>query len=136
MALREQINRESINNVRQPLLLRLLLQRMQRLAIGRLEIDLPGGEQQVFEGRTTADTDVHTARWIIHDAATARRIISRGALGFAEGYIAGEWDSPDLTALLTLLDANKAALGSDSGNWFTRMAGQLIHRLRRNTRAG
>lgn len=154
MALREEINRDSINDcttVRQPLLLRLFLKRMQRLAVGRLEIDLPGGEQRVFEGRVlesqtpkdhvhknqaAPDTALHTARWIIHDSAMAQRIISRGALGFAEGYIAGEWDSPDLTALLTLLDANKAALGADSGNWFTRLAGQLIHRLRRNTRAG
>ncbi|MFJ4692338.1 class I SAM-dependent methyltransferase [Streptomyces sp. NPDC088766] len=43
----------------------------------------------------------------IHDAqAFHGRIGSRGTVGFGESYMAGEWDAPDLVAVLTVLAGN------------------------------
>ena len=51
------------------------------------------------------------------------RALQAGDIGFAEGFIAGEWDSPDLTALLTLLIANRDALERIVyGSWWGSLA--------------
>lgn len=43
----------------------------------------------------------------VHDpAAFFRRIGAHGLIGFGESYMAGEWDSDDLTGLLTVLTAH------------------------------
>lgn len=42
----------------------------------------------------------------IHSYNFAKRVLDSGDIGFAEGAMAGEWESNDLTALLTLLAAN------------------------------
>ncbi|WP_069173365.1 SAM-dependent methyltransferase [Streptomyces griseus] len=39
-----------------------------------------------------------------------RRIGARGLIGFGESYMAGEWDSPDLVGVLTVLAGNAAEL--------------------------
>ncbi|MFJ4788713.1 class I SAM-dependent methyltransferase [Streptomyces sp. NPDC088794] len=47
----------------------------------------------------------------IHDSkAFHRRIGAQGLIGFGESYMAGEWDAPDLVAVLTVLAANAAEL--------------------------
>jgi cyclopropane-fatty-acyl-phospholipid synthase len=39
-----------------------------------------------------------------------RRVGASGLIGFGESYMAGDWDSPDLTGLLTVFAANAASL--------------------------
>jgi cyclopropane-fatty-acyl-phospholipid synthase len=39
-----------------------------------------------------------------------RRLGASGLIGFGESYLAGDWDSPDLTGLLTVFAANAASL--------------------------
>lgn len=118
---------------RTPLALRLLLGRLARLRIGSLEVDLPGGGRRRFEGPEPGPG----ARLVIRDPGMAGRVLLRGGLGFAEGYMAGEWDTPDLAGLLVLLDRNQEALGGgDGGSRLARLADLVLHRLRRNTRAG
>ncbi|WP_339127615.1 class I SAM-dependent methyltransferase [Streptomyces sp. f51] len=47
----------------------------------------------------------------IHDPdAFHRRIGTQGLVGFGESYMAGEWDAPDLVAVLTVLAGNAAGL--------------------------
>jgi cyclopropane-fatty-acyl-phospholipid synthase len=73
----------------------------------------------------------------VRDYKFARRVVLNGDIGFAEGLIAGEWESDDLPALLTLLAANAERFmtlleGGPLGralNWFR-------HRRRENTRTG
>ncbi|WP_374118524.1 class I SAM-dependent methyltransferase [Streptomyces sp. 8L] len=46
-------------------------------------------------------------RMTLHDpAAFHRRIGTRGLIGFGESFMAGEWDAPDLVAVLTVLAAH------------------------------
>ncbi|MER5863424.1 cyclopropane-fatty-acyl-phospholipid synthase family protein [Kitasatospora sp. NPDC002040] len=50
-----------------------------------------------------------------------RRIGAGGLIGFGESYQAGDWDSPDLVALLTALAADPAALVPPGTHWLRRL---------------
>ena len=66
---------------------------------GTLEVQLPGGATRRFgSGQPVPIT--------ISDGRLFRRIASRGAIGFGESYMAGEWDSRELVALVELLLRN------------------------------
>ena len=112
---------------------RLLLARLQHLRAGRLSVRLPSGTVYSFEGVApgpAAHLDVHRPRLIT-------RLAFSGNLGLAEGYLAGDWDSPDLKTLLMLGAANAGALSELMGG--TRLAGlanRIAHRRRANTRPG
>jgi cyclopropane-fatty-acyl-phospholipid synthase len=73
----------------------------------------------------------------IRSFACIRRILTAGDIGFAEGYVAGEWDTPDLARLLTVLADNFDKLKRlGVGGPMTRAVNMLGGFLRRNTVAG
>lgn len=111
---------------------RKLCRALQPIRRGKLEVTLPGGTRFEFGGRETGSW----ARWVIRDEAALRRIALRGDLGFAEGYINGEWDTPNLLDLLTVLDANRETLRAASGCGLARLRDLVLHWSRRNTRRG
>lgn len=121
---------------RQSIPVRLFLGAMSRLRQGGIEIQLPGGARHVVgqaEGETGA---MPFARWIIRDEHAIGRIIRRGDLGFAEGYMEGEWDTPQLLDLLMVLDANREQLqGVEAGKWLARIADTIYHWTRRNSKS-
>ena len=63
---------------------------------GDLTFVLPTGREAHIKGPEPGPS----GRLVVQDFAFMRRILRAGVIGFAEGYIAGEWDSPDLAALL------------------------------------
>ncbi|AGA34347.1 S-adenosyl-L-methionine dependent methyltransferase, cyclopropane-fatty-acyl-phospholipid synthase - like protein [Thioalkalivibrio nitratireducens DSM 14787] len=65
------------------------------------------------------------------------RLLHRGEIGFAEGYIAGDWGTPDLQSLLQFTMDNEHALTdlADRPAW-QRQLDRFRHRLRRNSRRG
>lgn len=103
-----------------------------RMRLGRLGMSLPDGRRLVFEG----DEPGPAAEINLKDWAFARRVIAGGPMGFAESYIAGEWDTPDLPGALALLSANLDKMRDAlSHNPVVRAANRMVHALRRNTRA-
>jgi cyclopropane-fatty-acyl-phospholipid synthase len=65
------------------------------------------------------------------------RAIRRGAVGFAESYIAGDVDSSDITALLRFYLQNREPLNKAAKPVFsTSLGDRLFHMLRANTKAG
>ncbi len=64
------------------------------------------------------------------------RLASGWDIGFAESYIAGEWSSPDLIALLTLACRNPSIADRLSFIRAPRLWLKLRHALNRNTRRG
>jgi len=64
------------------------------------------------------------------------RVIMRGDLGFAESYMAGEWDTNDLTALLKAIGANESGSRIRQGLFSERMRERVRHALRSNSRHG
>ncbi len=66
-----------------------------------------------------------------------QRLFWRGDIGFAESYIAGEWDTPDLTPLLYLLCRNLDVLQEGQARHpLLRGLIALQHRRNRNTLKG
>ena len=114
---------------------RRLLGLLARLPVGQLEIRLPDGQTLVLpEGGAGREP---RAVLKLHDWALFERTLKAGDIGFAESFIAGDWDSPDLSQLLRLCLANRDHIeGLIYGRWWGRLAHRLRHLLRRNSRAG
>jgi cyclopropane-fatty-acyl-phospholipid synthase len=124
----------ALTTVAVPTAARAVLGLLSRLAVGRLDIQLPDGSSRRFgpAGAAEPQAAIRLLNWNVCAAA-----LKSGDIGFAESYIAGDWQSPDLTALLNLLVANREAIESVVyGSWW----GSLLHRLRhlahRNSRHG
>ncbi len=105
-----------------------------RHTTGTLRVTMPDGAEHFFPG--TIEPELN-ATMEIRDTRFVRRFIMRGAIGFAESYIDGDWDTPDLARLLVLLDRNrKSWVENYHGNALSRAGGRALHWLRRNSRAG
>jgi cyclopropane-fatty-acyl-phospholipid synthase len=114
-----------------PAAARAALRLLARLRHGSLNVHLPDGSVQRC-GQGEPHAAIHFDSW-----RPFSRALRSGDVGFAEGYIAGEWHSPDLAALLVLLLRNREELqDAVYGSWWGRLAYRLQHLLNRNTRAG
>ena len=112
------------------LLLRLLASNW---TFGRLTVRLPNGEVHVLEGARPGPSGVLEVK----DYRFARRVLAAGDIGFAEAYMAGEWDSPHLAALLeTLVENYDHIRRLFDGNWLMKVVNWLAHRRNRNSRTG
>jgi cyclopropane-fatty-acyl-phospholipid synthase len=67
---------------------------------GSLQLVLPSGT------KTTIGTGAPEAQLVVHDAAALPRLLRGGLTGFAEAYMDGQLDTPDLAALLGWGGAN------------------------------
>src|ERR1700679_2466656 len=100
---------------------------------GRLTFVLPSGREVRVEG----DKPGPDARLIVNDFRFLSRVLSAGDIGFGEGFMAGEWDTPDLSALLEAFTANLDRLRRLlEGGFLYRSVNILYHALHRNSRAG
>jgi len=110
---------------------RAVIRLLERLAHGRLQLTLPDGRQLAF-GPGERTVPLRLLGWEPFAATLAR-----GDVGFAEGWIAGQWDCDSLIDVLDLMLANRRALEQAIyGNGVVRILDRLRHLLRRNTRAG
>ncbi|MCX8102017.1 MAG: cyclopropane-fatty-acyl-phospholipid synthase family protein [Geminicoccaceae bacterium] len=115
------------------LLLRRLLDRVAGLRRGVLRLVLPDGSVRLFVGGEPGPR----AELRIHSARLALRTLLGGSVGFAESYLAGEWDSEDLVALLELFERNADVWGGAYyGSGAIALVRRLRHRLRANHRPG
>ncbi|MBA3596677.1 MAG: class I SAM-dependent methyltransferase [Methylibium sp.] len=108
---------------------------LSRLRHGQLDVHLPDGSSARF-GSLHEDSDtralIHLRNWNVCGAALAS-----GDIGFAEGYIAGDWSTPDLPALLELFIANRNEIERVVyGSWWGSLLHRVRHRFNRNSRAG
>lgn len=112
------------------LLLRLLASNW---TFGRLTVILPNGEIHKLEGSQPGPAAIFD----IKDYRFARRVLASGDIGFAEGYMAGEWESPQLAALLESFAHNYDHIRRlVDGNPLMRAVNWLSHRMNRNSRSG
>ncbi|WP_254600855.1 cyclopropane-fatty-acyl-phospholipid synthase family protein [Caulobacter sp. S45] len=73
----------------------------------------------------------------IHDSRFVRRVLGGGDVGFADSYVAGEWDSPNLAKLLTAFSANFDRITRLlAGNPMMRAVNAAAHALNRNSKSG
>lgn len=114
----------------------LLRKRMEHLAIGTLDITFSGGGFERFGNPASGAPHLHGAI-VLHNWRALSRMLRSGAIGLGEGYMAGDWDSPDLGALLTMLAANMDRVERNSFvGRLTLQLDRLRHFLNRNSREG
>ncbi len=70
-----------------------------RVRTGRLTVDLPDSSRRTFAGRT----DGPHAHVNLHEARLLRRLATTGAIGLADGYIAGDYEADDLASFIELM---------------------------------
>lgn len=77
------------------------------------------------------------ARIIVRDYRFMRRVLASGDIGFADGYMAGEWETPDLTAVLSAMALNFDQLARMfAGGPVLRAVNAIGHRIHANSRRG
>ncbi len=110
---------------------RLVFQLLEKLHNGRLEIRLPDGSSRLFgHGEPSVTLNVS-------DEAMFSAVLAKGDIGLAEAYLDAQWDSPDITGLLTLLANNRTVLKKAVyGSWRNLLAARVRHWLNGNSRAG
>ncbi|MCA1909975.1 MAG: cyclopropane-fatty-acyl-phospholipid synthase family protein [Magnetospirillum sp.] len=105
----------------------------QRLRHGRLDLTLPSGRTHRLDG---AEPGPQAALRVVRPRMV-RRLLSGGAVGLGEAFMDGDWESPDLTALLELGDLNDRAHGQAlDGHPLVRLGLRLWHRRRDNSKSG
>jgi cyclopropane-fatty-acyl-phospholipid synthase len=113
--------------------MRTLAGAVRHLAVGQLTLIGPDGASQTV---AAAKPGPHAALRIRRNRAV-RRLLTGGDLGFAESYLVGDWDSPDLAALIELAARNEAAMTEAlRGFAIVRAWHRLRHLLRPNSRSG
>lgn len=103
------------------------------IQVGTLRVTLPDGTSHTFRGARPgpeADCRLHNWRAVL-------RMLSGGDVGFAEGYMCGDWSSRDLVRLLELAALNQRSLEDRvRGLGVVRLFDRFRHLLRANTRRG
>ncbi|MCW5654949.1 cyclopropane-fatty-acyl-phospholipid synthase family protein [Hydrogenophaga sp.] len=113
-----------------PAAARTTLRLLQRLSRGSLTLQLPDGSVQRFGQSEGPHASLHLHNWRVFGAA-----LKSGDIGFAEGYIQGDWSTPNLSALLSLLVANRREMEDVVyGSWLGRLVYRLRHLLNHNSR--
>jgi len=112
-----------------PATARRALRLMERLPDGALELTLPDGQRAQFgNGQPRAQLRLHS--WAPVQAAARS-----GDIGFAETYIAGDWNADDPVQVLRYFIRNRdAAEAMIRGSFWGGLAYRLKHWLNRNTR--
>ena len=106
------------------------LHMLQSIQKGCLHLTLPDGQRLRFGKDDAIQAHIQLHNWHVFGAA-----LRSGDIGFAESFMAGNWDTPDLTALLQLLVINRRPMDDMIfGTWWGRLAYQLRHWMRRNTK--
>ena len=113
---------------------RVLIAAAGRIRVGHLTVTLPDGRSRTF-GDVASEVG---GEIVIHDREAMVRLLIDGETGAGEGYMEGQWSSPDLAALLLLAALNRQALALTGGWWRlpTQVLRTLGHRVRRNTVSG
>lgn len=109
-----------------------LLRLLERLDGGSIELTLPDGSCRIFAGAGPRHAAMEIREWAVFDA-----VLARGDIGLAEAWLDGQWESPDLATLLTLLAENRERLSrAVYGSAWSLLGARLRHFFNANTRAG
>jgi len=110
-----------------------LLGLLAKLRGGHLVLTLPNNEIREFGNRV----DQLHAEIQVLDWSVFKQVLSHGDIGFAESYIRGEWNTPDLKAVLELAIRNRTLLEKAIyGSWLGSLAYRLRHWFRDNSKSG
>lgn len=128
---------------------RLVFASLHRMTRGQLTMELPGGEIATFgaaDAGPVLPTGISPSATVrVRREAFFRKCVLGGDVGFSESFVDGDWDSPDLAAVIawfihnvdsapTLSGSARASLRSSALN-LLRGFNRISHLLRPNNRA-
>ncbi|MDP4546265.1 cyclopropane-fatty-acyl-phospholipid synthase family protein [Marinobacter sp. MDS2] len=113
----------------------LVCRQLAQLGKGTLRIRETDFDEQVFGDD---DPNYPIAELVIHNHSTWRDLLTGGSVGAAESFVAGDWSSPDLVALLRFFTRNVDTMNAfeDKFSWVSKPALKGLHWLNRNTPEG
>jgi cyclopropane-fatty-acyl-phospholipid synthase len=127
---------------------RMILAAFTAMPQGRLQLDLPDGTTHVFGDRSAIQIQLapgvgnYAFIRVRRTGAFFKKCLLHGDIGFAEAYLDGDWETPDLTAVIGWFVLNHEHAPTLSGSRrartlalnFLRFADRLGHLLRPNDR--
>jgi cyclopropane-fatty-acyl-phospholipid synthase len=114
--------------------MRLVCGALRQIQRGQLSLRLPDGQWLRFGDPTTGlRGEMHIRSWRFF-----RRVVAASDIGFGESFQEGEWDSPDLTAALSVMADNMdvVAWQSTLGRFTAPILAGLRRLMRLNSRTG
>ncbi|MCC5875913.1 MAG: class I SAM-dependent methyltransferase [Candidatus Sumerlaeia bacterium] len=103
---------------------KIILSIFSRMTTGALRVELPDGRRVTYGTESIATPPLMR----IHEERFFTRLIVGGSVALGEAYVDGDWDSPDLTAVLTVLAQNMTQV--NDGELWTSLASRIGNRLR------
>ena len=117
---------------------RVVLQSLQQMTLGCLHLDLPDGTKKII-GQPNAKISANVR---ITDWGFFKRCVLFGDVGFGEAYVDGDWDTDDITKVISWFILNvensPAMSGSRGKKFFINLLGRynrILHLLRPNSLA-
>jgi cyclopropane-fatty-acyl-phospholipid synthase len=121
-----------VSQLKAPASAKAVLFALLQVRAGAIVITTPDGMRVSFGDAAGPQTDLQIKDWRF-----ARRVLTSGDIGFAEGLMAGEWESDDLAGLLTLLANNVERFTRLlEGSFLGKTLNWLRHVTNANTRKG
>jgi cyclopropane-fatty-acyl-phospholipid synthase len=121
-----------IAKLKAPASAKALLFALSRLQGGTLSITLPDNRTLSFGDASGPELNLR-----IRNYSFAKRVIATGDIGFAEGWMAGEWETDDLPALLSFFANNiERVRRYFEGRFIGKSINWLRHLTRANTKSG
>lgn len=122
----------AIGRLNAPASAKAVLIALTHISNGAVLMELPGGERLRFGDPKAAPLVIG-----VRDYRFAKRVLLNGDIGFAEGWMAGEWETDNLSDLLVLLANNIERFRRVfEGSFVGKSLNWMRHLARDNTRAG
>lgn len=103
---------------------------LSKLKKGRLELITPDGVHLLFGEDSEPSAQIRLKNWNV-----CTKALKSGDIGFAESYIAGDWETDNLAALLGVFLENRDAVEKVIyGSFLGSVAYKIKHWLNRNTK--
>ena len=114
---------------------RFMLRVLSHIKVGSLSIR--EGDNRYHFGQAGVPGEPQ-AEILVHNPAAFGKVLTGGTIAAGEAYIAGDWSSPDLSAVTRLFSANMDSIDAmEAGqHWYMRLALKLAHAINRNTHRG
>jgi len=113
--------------------MQLCIRLARQIHIGSLDMILPNGQKLRFEGKQAGPHGTV----MIHDDKVARKLLTRGKLGFCEAYLDGDWTSPNIASFYEMVLRNEDVLLKvmHGKAWFRKLS-KFIHSFNANSKSG
>ena len=105
---------------------------IRKIDCGEILLQIPGGQRFLLKGKRAGER----AHVVLHHWKCMLRLLASGDLGFAEGYLAGEWSTPNIYSFLSSAGRRSNDTASFEGLKPPQPLNRFRHTLNRNTRRG